>query len=94
MLHWATHFRIVAPNKCSHVGYHQLVFQNLLYLSEKLTLPPLKILNNKYDDSLKVMQDEIESTLDKIELNIVKFRKQGKFEILVWEDGTFCDYLS
>ena len=44
------------------------------------------------------MQEEIESTLDQIGLNIVNWtlenpEKMGKLELLIWKDGTFCDHL-
>ena len=39
------------------------------------------------------MQDEIESTLDQIELNIGNLEHMEKLEIPVWEDGIFCDHL-
>ena len=40
------------------------------------------------------MHDKTKSTLDQIELNIGKLKKNmEKLEILVWEDGTFRDNL-
>ena len=57
------------------------------------TLKYQEVKNLHFGDSLNIMQDEIESTLDQIKLNIGKLRKYGKLEILVWEDGKFCDNL-
>ena len=41
-------------------------------------------------DSLYLVQGEIESTLDQIEVNS---ENMEKLEIIVCEDGTFCDHL-
>ena len=39
------------------------------------------------------MQDDTKYTLDQIELNIGKPKNIEELEILVREDGTFCDNL-
>ena len=40
-----------------------------------------------------LMQNEIESTLNQIELDTGKLKNTEKLEILVSEDGTYCDNL-